>query len=195
MSSTYGENLKLSIFGQSHGAAIGMTLDGIPYIGRFSTQTPEWYVATGFGKWGMTTSMAAATLLCDLITGKTAEEAPIFSPQRWQQPSATAQMMKEGTQAVKGLTRRVFKAPEMDLSALPVGHGGVVEWKGEKVGVYKDGEGKVHAVSVKCPHLGCQVEWNPDEKSWDCPCHGSRFDYQGNLIDNPAQEDPCVKTG
>ncbi|MBQ2158165.1 MAG: Rieske 2Fe-2S domain-containing protein, partial [Oscillospiraceae bacterium] len=59
---------------------------------------------------------------------------------------------------------------------------------GEKVGAYKDESGEVHAVSVKCPHLGCQLDWNPDEKTWDCPCHGSRFDTYGELISGPAQE-------
>ena len=63
-----------------------------------------------------------------------------------------------------------------------------MELEGEKAGVYKDNEGKVYAVDIRCPHMGCQLEWNPDEKSWDCPCHGSRFDYRGNLISNPAQE-------
>ncbi|MFR8530025.1 MAG: Rieske 2Fe-2S domain-containing protein [Anaeromassilibacillus sp.] len=59
----------------------------------------------------------------------------------------------------------------------------------QKAGVYKDEHGEILVVSVQCPHLGCQLEWNSDEKSWDCPCHGSRFDYKGNLLDNPAQED------
>ena len=59
---------------------------------------------------------------------------------------------------------------------------------GEKVGVYKNEDGEIFMVSTRCPHLGCQLEWNPDEKSWDCPCHGSRFDPLGRLIDNPAQE-------
>ena len=62
-----------------------------------------------------------------------------------------------------------------------------MEIDGEKVGVYKDENRKLHIVSVRCPHLGCQLEWNPDEKSWDCPCHGSRFDIEGKLLDNPAQ--------
>ena len=69
----------------------------------------------------------------------------------------------------------------------------IVEVEGEKVGVYKDDQGQIFVISPKCPHLGCQLEWNPDEKSWDCPCHGSRFDYYGNLIDNPAQENLLVK--
>ena len=58
-----------------------------------------------------------------------------------------------------------------------------------KIGAYRDESGTLHLVSARCPHLGCELTWNPDEKSWDCPCHGSRFDYHGNLIDNPAQED------
>jgi len=65
----------------------------------------------------------------------------------------------------------------------------VVNVEGEKLGVYRDESGELFAVSVKCPHLGCQLEWNPDEKSWDCPCHGSRFDVQGRLLDGPAQTD------
>ncbi|MEZ3468781.1 MAG: Rieske 2Fe-2S domain-containing protein, partial [Schaedlerella sp.] len=77
--------------------------------------------------------------------------------------------------------------PTEKLPQLTPGHGGVVEYHGEKAGVYKAEDGQVFAVSVKCPHMGCQLTWNPDEKSWDCPCHGSRFDYRGRLIDGPAQ--------
>ena len=64
-----------------------------------------------------------------------------------------------------------------------------MEYEGEKAGVYKEEDGTLHVVSVKCPHMGCQLEWNSDEKTWDCPCHGSRFDYRGKLLNNPAQED------
>ncbi|NLB37495.1 MAG: Rieske 2Fe-2S domain-containing protein, partial [Clostridiales bacterium] len=69
------------------------------------------------------------------------------------------------------------------------GHGGIVETEQGSAGVYKDEQGKTYTVSPTCTHLGCRLEWNPDEKSWDCPCHGSRFDYKGNLLDNPAQTD------
>jgi Rieske Fe-S protein len=89
------------------------------------------------------------------------------------------------------IPRRIFAPGRAEVEALPPGHGGVVERDGKKVGVYRDEAGNDYVVSIRCPHLGCQLEWNPNEKSWDCPCHGSRFDYKGNLIDNPAQEDLC----
>ena len=164
-----------------------MTLDGLPYIGPFSSSSPHWYVATGFGKWGMTSSMAAAQILASQITGNEHPCAEVFSPQRFTPaPSAKAFLADMG-QAVKGITKQIFSLPEAELEDLSAGRGGVVEHEGEKVGVYRDEHGTVFAVSTRCPHLGCQLEWNPDEKSWDCPCHGSRFDYRGVLLDNPAQ--------
>lgn len=165
-----------------------MTLDGIPYIGHFSASTPNWYVATGFGKWGMTSAMVSAMLLSDLILKRESPWESVFSPQRFT-PSASAQMLfSETAHAVKGLSRRIFTLPKEKIEKLQNGHGGIVEYDGEKVGVYKAENGEAFIVSIQCPHLGCQLEWNPDEKSWDCPCHGSRFDYRGHLIDNPAQE-------
>lgn len=89
---------------------------------------------------------------------------------------------------MKGLARSLLTPPRAELEALAPGRGGVVEWDGEKAGVYRDEAGELFVVSVRCPHLGCQLEWNPDEKTWDCPCHGSRFDYRGQLLDGPAQE-------
>ena len=74
------------------------------------------------------------------------------------------------------------------MEALTPGHGGIVEVEGEKLGVYKTEDGEVFTGAARCPHLGCQVEWNPDEKTWDCPCHGSRFDFHGRLLDGPAQK-------
>lgn len=166
----------------------GITPDGVPYIGRYAAGRPNWYVAVGFQKWGMTTSMAAARILRDLISGKENPHAPVFDPGRFQ-TAALPGIAAQGGQAVKGLVKRFFQIPSEAAVEIPAGHGGIVFLHGEKVGVYKQEDGTLHAVDIRCPHMGCQLEWNPDEHSWDCPCHGSRFDYEGRLISGPAQED------
>ena len=164
-----------------------MTLDGIPYIGQFGRKTEDWFVATGFGKWGMTSSMAAAVLLTDQICRRENPCGEVFSPQRLHLVTSAKPFLTEGTYAAANLLKQKLIPPKEKLDQLKPGHGGVVEYHGEKAGVYKAEDGQVFAVSVKCPHMGCQLTWNPDEKSWDCPCHGSRFDYRGRLIDGPAQ--------
>lgn len=164
-----------------------MTTDSIPYIGQYSMDTPNWYVATGFNKWGMTTSMVSATILSEIICGVKNRNSDVFSPSRFSLEDIP-KIAIEGVQAIKGLARENFNVPKTTLDELPLGHGGIILVEGEKVGVYKESKEKVHIVTTRCPHLGCQLEWNVDEKSWDCPCHGSRFDYRGKLINNPAQE-------
>ena len=164
-----------------------MPMDGVPYIGPFAPSRPNWYVATGFGKWGMSSSMVAAQTISAMIAGEAPEDAEVFSPQRFHVSASAANLVEDGKQAVKGLGRRLLEEGRAAVKDLPPGHGGIVEVDGEKVGAYRDEDGEVYLVSPKCPHLGCQVEWNPDEKTWDCPCHGSRFDYKGNLMDDPAQ--------
>ncbi len=163
-------------------------LDGVPYIGRFSPSAPNWYVATGFQKWGMTSSMVAASILCGLITGREDPDARVFAPHRFRLVASAKSLWTDGGKTVKSLARSAFSLPQTTLEELPKGHGGIVVCNGEKAGVYKDEEGQIYTVSVRCPHLGCQLEWNPDEKSWDCPCHGSRYDHTGRLLDGPAQE-------
>lgn len=165
-----------------------ITLDGVPYIGRYSQATPRWYVATGFGKWGMSASMVAAMLLDGLIAGETPEWAEVFTPARFRPTASMKSLLTDAGQSVKGLSRSFLTLPQTKLDALPAGHGGIVEVDGQKAGVYKDRDGRCYQVDPRCPHLGCQLEWNPDELSWDCPCHGSRFAYDGALLDNPAQQ-------
>ncbi len=163
-----------------------ITLDQVPYIGPYSSKFDRVFVATGFGKWGMSTSMAAAKI----ITGWIAEgndSYALFHPQRFRLSAAAESLVEETIQSAKGLSQERFVLPKCTADELPNGHGGIVEQDGKKYGVYKDEQGRVFLVQTKCPHLGCQLEWNPDERSWDCPCHGSRFDYQGNLLDGPAQ--------
>ena len=134
----------------------------------------------------MTCSMVSAMILRDMICGVKNKYAYMFTPGRFSSKDVP-QIAFESGHAVKGLTRQVFSVPSEAVSAIKSGHGGVVSLRGRKAGVYKDESGKIHAVDIRCPHLGCQLEWNPDELSWDCPCHGSRFDFNGNLLDNPAQ--------
>ena len=166
-----------------------MTPDSVPYIGRFSRSRPDWYVCTGFGKWGMTSSMISAILISKKIAEQKHPCASVFSPQRHITPPTAKAMAKNGLKAIKGLSRDVFDLPKENIKDLANGHGGIVEYRGRKYGVYKDNDGRSFIVDIMCPHLGCQLEWNPDERSWDCPCHGSRFDIHGKLIDNPSQED------
>lgn len=169
-----------------------MTADGVPYIGRYSSNKPNWYVATGFQKWGMTASMASAMILRDIICGEKNSCAQIFKPSRFA-AGDIAPVTKEGVQAVKGLSKQIFHIPSEKAKQIKEGRGGIVSLNGKKVGVYKEKGGKIYTVEARCPHLGCQLEWNPDELSWDCPCHGSRFDYHGNLICYPAQTDITLK--
>lgn len=165
-----------------------MTLDGVPYIGRYALTAPHIYVATGFQKWGMTTAMAAAQILSDLIYDQSSPHAEVFSPQRFHLSASAKELAENTAHAFQGLKREFIDIPNTVLQALPVGHGGIVEHDGEKVGVYKKASDEVYIVSSKCTHFGCQLEWNPDERSWDCPCHGSRFDYKGNRLCGPAIE-------
>ncbi len=164
-----------------------MTLDGIPYIGQFSASTPNWYTATGFGKWGMTSAMVAAELIRDKILGRSSAWGDIFSPQRFNPSPSILSLLNEGIHAVRGLTRQLFAPARAAADTLPPGHGGVVKVADEKVGLYKSAQGEIWLVDIRCPHLGCELAWNPAEKSWDCPCHGSRYDYRGRLLDGPAQ--------
>lgn len=124
-----------------------MTLDGVPYIGQYSARTPDLFVATGFNKWGMSSSMVAAELLTDLISGKENPYAALFSPSR---SILHPQLAVNAFEAVTNLLSFSKK---------------------------------------RCPHMGCALKWNPLEHTWDCPCHGSRFEEDGTLIDNPATND------
>ena len=166
-----------------------MTIDNIPYIGKYSDETENIYVATGFNKWGMTSSMVAAIIISDMILGKYNDFSEIFSPKRFDLSLSISNMAKDITETTKNFIAQKIYIPSSKIEHIKNGHAGIVEYNGEKVGVYKNNEGKEFIVTTKCPHLGCQLGWNADELSWDCPCHGSRFDYKGKLIDSPATKD------
>ena len=124
-----------------------MTLDGVPYIGPYSKRTDGLYVAAGFNKWGMTSSMAAASVLTDLVLGRENPYAELLSPSR---TVLRPQLAANGLESALGL---------------------------------------LTPTAPRCPHLGCALKYNAAERSWDCPCHGSRFGEDGTLIDNPATDD------
>ena len=165
-----------------------MTLDNIPYIGHYSSKTPDIYVETGFKKWGMTTSMVAAMIINDMIIEKKNDFSEIFSPGRFDMSASMKNAANDLIVTAKNFIAQRIDIPKEGLESIQNGHGGIVEYKGEKTGVYKDNDGKIFAVSTKCPHLGCELKWNDDELTWDCPCHGSRYDYKGNWIESPTNK-------
>lgn len=165
-----------------------MTPDSIPYIGTFSAKTPNIYVATGFNKWGMSSAMVAAMILSDKIAGKENEFRKVFNPRRLMF-SGSRVFMKDAAIITVSLVSGHLHIPHDKLSEIEPGKAGVIRRNGQRVGVYRDNNDKYYYVDTKCPHLGCKLEWNQNELTWDCPCHGSRFDYRGKLINNPAMRD------
>ncbi len=123
-----------------------MSLDGIPYIGMYSRSARNLFTATGFHKWGMTSSMVAAMVLTDLVQEKENEYEELFSPSR---PMLTKQLAVNLAESVMGL---------------------------------------LSVSRPRCPHMGCALKWNKEERSWDCPCHGSRFAEDGEMLENPANQ-------
>ena len=162
-----------------------MTHDGIPYIGRYPGAGDGMYLATGFNKWGMTSSMAAAELLSDLIVSGRARYQDVFALDRGDAGLQAKSFVKEAIDIAGNFLTHLTMA-DTHLKALRPGEGGIVEIGGKRVGAYKDRDGRVYAVKPVCTHMGCALKWNPDEISWDCTCHGSRFDYRGNVLGGPA---------
>lgn len=161
-----------------------MTADGLPYVGRYGGPNEKLYVATGFGQWGMSGSMAAAERLTELIAHPDGAEKSVLDPARLSLEGAK-KIAGEAIASARGLAERLSTVG-LDASDLPDGHGGVVQLEGDKAGVYRSPSGD-RAVRPACTHLGCALHWNPDDRSWDCPCHGSRFDDRGEVLDGPAQ--------
>jgi glycine/D-amino acid oxidase-like deaminating enzyme/nitrite reductase/ring-hydroxylating ferredoxin subunit len=166
-----------------------MPHDGIPFIGRYSILTPHLYVATGFQKWGMTSSMIAAMMIRDDIMGIASPYKKLFKPQRIHFKAGMKNFLTDVCVSLKGLFEGTFHRPKEISDTLPNGQGGMVTERGRTYACYKENNGRLHMISHRCTHLGCKVEWNEDEKSWDCPCHGSRYDINGKVLDNPANRD------
>lgn len=161
-----------------------ISLDGLPYIGVYSRFKPDWFVMSGYRKWGMTTAMAGAMVIVDLISGKENEFAQLVTPLRFDIPMKA--FIKQTGTAAKNFLCHLFNA-KIKVEDLNKNEGGIVMNGSKKMGAYRDQQGKLHFCSLTCTHLGCELKWNPIEKTWDCPCHGSRFDIDGHLIDNPSK--------
>ncbi|MFC6728246.1 FAD-dependent oxidoreductase [Natronoarchaeum mannanilyticum] len=165
------------------------TVDGMPYIGEIGPGAGDVYVATGFDGWGMTGSTVAGMLIADLIEMGQSHYADLFDPKRVTPKASAKNFFSEnavvGARFVGDRVRTLLH----DRDDLPrPGEAEVLRKEGRPTGVYRDEDGAVHAVDATCPHMGCLVTWNDAERSWDCPCHGSRFDYDGEILSGPAVE-------
>lgn len=161
------------------------TPDGIPYIGYFTSNTPNLYVATGFQKWGMTNSMVAAMIIKDLIVKGESPWQDVYNPSRKNIISSAKSFIIENLKVAEHLIDGKISPLPKEIN-LNTDEAKVVKIKGERIGAYKDANGKIHLVNTTCTHMGCELNWNSAEKSWDCPCHGSRFTYTGEIIEGPA---------
>ena len=162
-----------------------MTMDDVPYVGHYSSDTPNLYIATGFGKWGMTNSTASAMILKDLIVKGESPWQEVYNPSRKTIIASAKNFMAESLNVAGQLIGGKLSMLPEDAE-VNIGEGKIIQKDGERVGAYRDEQDILHLVNTTCTHLGCELNWNSAEKSWDCPCHGSRFSIDGDIIEGPA---------
>lgn len=177
------------------------TMDKIPFIGGISSDYPGIYLGTGYNKWGMASGSFAALMISTLIgEGKEITEEAIsqqdmkhyrklFDPSRKEVTANMGEFLKTNMNVGKEMLKSKFSSSDIDISDLKPNQGAILKKDGEKMAAFKDAAGKVHTHSATCPHMGCDLEYNDAEKSFDCPCHGSRFTYDGKAIEGPAVKD------
>ncbi len=166
-----------------------ITLDKLPYIGKFSNLLPNVFVATGFKKWGITSSYVAANIICNQILKIQNPDSDIYRATRFapiENGNETVNMVK---QTGFSLFLNKLKAPALSFSDIKIGHGGVVNYNNTKIGIFRKSSDEIIAINPYCTHFGCELSWNELEKTWDCPCHGSRYDYTGKLLTEPSKKD------
>lgn len=166
-----------------------ITLDKIPYIGKYSNIMDNMYIGTGFNKWGMTSSNVAANIIKDMICNKQNPYQYVFDSTRVRPIKNRDEIKNIVSQSINSLLIDKIKSSHMTFDDISNDSGGIVEINNNKIGIYKNVTGKVFAINPICTHLGCLLSWNDADKTWDCPCHGSRFDYMGKNLYDPAIKD------
>jgi len=154
-----------------------ISLDKIPYIGEFSDLMPKMYVATGFKKWGMTTSNVAANIITDMIMEKENSYINVFKSTRFNPIKNGGEFVNMLKQTTDSLILDKFRVPKDTLDSINKEEGKIITLENTKLGIYRDNDGKYYCLRPICSHLGCELSWNNLDKTWDCPCHGSRFSY------------------
>ncbi len=160
-------------------------MDEIPFIGHITRNKYNIFIATAFQKWGMTSGTVSAMLIRDIITQGKSEVEDIFRPSRFTAVDSAKNFIKENLNVAENLITGKLKSPSEEFT-LRLGEGKPVTVNGKKAGAYKDTDGNIHIVDTTCKHLGCEVSWNSAEKTWDCPCHASRYNYDGSVLEGPA---------
>lgn len=164
--------------------------DGLPYIGQMPELAKGIFCATGYNGNGMMLGSVAGKILGDLILGIPNAYADLFSPARIKPITGFTEFVKENADVAWHFIADRFTAHETDsLKRLRPGTGNVVEVDGQKIAAYRDQQGDIHALNPVCTHAKCIVSWNAAETSWDCPCHGARFDIDGKVLTGPADTD------
>jgi glycine/D-amino acid oxidase-like deaminating enzyme/nitrite reductase/ring-hydroxylating ferredoxin subunit len=159
--------------------------DGLPYAGRLTPLSRHVWVATGLRKWGMTNGTIAAHVVADGILGLPSPYAALFDPARLTPRASAAGVVRAGLRTATHLVGDRLRPPG-GVEALRDGDAGLIRVGRRLAAAYRDLDGVVHAVSPTCTHLGCRVAWNTGERTWDCPCHGSRFAVDGEVLQGPA---------
>jgi glycine/D-amino acid oxidase-like deaminating enzyme/nitrite reductase/ring-hydroxylating ferredoxin subunit len=164
--------------------------DGLPYIGHLPAHPGRMYVATGYGGNGMIYSAVAANTLTEMIVTGKSEYEELFDPNRIKMVAGFANFVKESADVVGKLIGKLMPVDKIgELAQLAPGEARVVKYEGHRLAIYKDENGKIYTLNSACTHIKCEVAWNTAEKTWDCPCHGSRFSYTGEMLTGPARKD------
>ncbi|WP_191892533.1 (2Fe-2S)-binding protein, partial [Streptomyces griseoaurantiacus] len=164
------------------------TPDALPYIGRYLPGVHNLWVATGFGQWGMTGGTLAGLLLRDLVTGEENDWAPLYDPARRPRLGSLPTVGRFNATVARHAAVDHARAlgNRRQPADLAPGEATVTRVGSRLVAAHRDEEGVLHTVSARCTHLGCLVAFNNAERTWDCPCHGSRFRPDGSVLHGPA---------
>jgi glycine/D-amino acid oxidase-like deaminating enzyme/nitrite reductase/ring-hydroxylating ferredoxin subunit len=163
-------------------------MDSLGYIGRNPFDKKNIYIITGDSGNGITHGTIGGLLIPDLIIGKENEWEKIYNPSRLHLLSSGNVWLSEFAGGLSAYLKTKPDGKDQKLTDIPVGEGRVIEIEKEKYGAYCDDDYTLHLVSVTCTHMGCTLKWNNSEKSWDCPCHGSRFTHEGKVLNGPANK-------
>jgi glycine/D-amino acid oxidase-like deaminating enzyme/nitrite reductase/ring-hydroxylating ferredoxin subunit len=161
-------------------------MDSAPFIGWSSSLGEAYLVATGFAAWGISNGTAAGMIIADLATGKENSWTAMFDATRVKPVAGAGEFVKENADVAAHLVGGYLSRKPKSFDELAPGDAAIMKIDGDNVAAYRDAQGQVHAVSAVCTHMGCLVGWNATDRTWDCPCHGSRFELSGEVIHGPA---------